>query len=64
LVTIDSYRQCQGLPPLWVLLGETTVPAFDEFEVTSPVAGEWLTISSESQTSLSFAPDAPPPRPA
>jgi hypothetical protein len=62
LVTIGDYRQCQGLPPLWVLLSETTVPAADRIEVSEPAAGEWLSIFSESQASVSDAPDAPPPK--
>jgi hypothetical protein len=62
LVTIANFRHCQGLPPLWVLLGETTVPCADRIEISAPAAGEWLSVLSESQASLSYTPDAPPPK--
>jgi hypothetical protein len=62
LVTIGSLRKCQGLPPLWVLLGETTLSEFDGVHVSTPVAGEWLCVISQRQTSTSAVPDPRPPR--
>lgn len=62
LVLTDSYRKCQGHPPLWTALSQAVLPEPHVPLVGPPVAGSWLGTTSESICGLSAPPRLRPPR--
>lgn len=62
LVLGNSQRKCQGLAPLWTLLGQAIVPPLPRPVATAPAAGEWIKLRSESVCGVMAPPRLRPPR--
>jgi len=62
IVLVESYRQCRGLAPLWILLFQVVVGAPETPKLPLPAPGEWLPTRSERHDSSPGEPATPPPR--